>query len=1006
MPSDLCPVYAPFFSAMGCTASIVFTCIGASYGTAKSGVGISAMSVLRPDMMMKCSIPVVMAGIIAIYGLVVSVLISNQLSQTMSLAQGFVQLGAGLAVGLAGLAAGFAIGIVGDAGVRGTAQQPRLFVGMILILIFSEVLGLYGLIVALIMNTKSQNMITKGSASAQTYDAGLEGGVEGLAKQAPDEDIGTSLWTAAKTGIHGPFNEFAVLNLKDHCTLLFEIHKPDNKFWIEAVDHAARTICLLLGRSDQSKIPTSECYKLFLESKSRKTFSPFLEWQPQELLPISPGVARAWETPYKGDAHEVLLSSILQDPRKDIYCNTGALIQSSRYGKSRTVDELAKLVFTIPMNIRGKHESEQGAYPPPDLDMVDFIRSIPSTASGSEVIAMFELLFGVLFKWVAKELDTLSYSDEQATQFATKWREHMQTRRQAMYREVLKEVQSVPAVKSGAQQLSIFMYVDEAHTLDEEVGGSTLYELFIKALNVFHGQSFFVLFISTVPRDHQPVVPRRLAPSGRMLMPEIVPYKLLAPYTEMPFDCHETFPLSPGMKLEEIQGVEFLARFGRPLFWTLFESLGSESNIKELAIYKLTCSPKLQLRSLATEAKLAVLDTLLNLRYHSLRLHYSMIKEMVGSHMRTVYSAPRSREYMHSGYPSEPILAEAAMEILHRNQSDTLGGRAVDAAAQLFISLNSGPSKGAIDMGRQGETVGRAILLRAYMGAVQESYDSKTGIDWSMGCGLVSFLKHLTADGFHRTVLECKPDNIVDPHSQTLETAFANAWVRFTHFVPAADNTTVTTSVAWPAFLRSMAFICSHSDRESSVNVSIPVLLDKAAPIEEKNMSIITMQFKHREAKGARDAIFPSPSSSRSQENRPYISLVMDLGAFSASRQCPEVPPEEQTAVGQEKPSLKHRSPPAIGVVALNPPARSSSSSSPMIHSDDDHPRYSLVFYGCSSKVYGCISEESDADYEGLLRVSGDKFADHPRAGTLSKVMKMKPVWEPGRESYGWVKDE
>lgn len=67
----------------------------------------------------------------------------------------FLDLGAGLSVGLSGLAAGFAIGIVGDAGVRGTAQQPRLFVGMILILIFAEVLGLYGLIVALILTTKS-----------------------------------------------------------------------------------------------------------------------------------------------------------------------------------------------------------------------------------------------------------------------------------------------------------------------------------------------------------------------------------------------------------------------------------------------------------------------------------------------------------------------------------------------------------------------------------------------------------------------------------------------------------------------------------------------------------------------------------------------------------------------------------------------------------------------------------------------------------------------------------
>src|ERR1700727_2234574 len=67
---------------------------------------------------------------------------------------GFIQLGAGLSVGLAGLAAGFAIGIVGDAGVRGTAQQPKLFVGMILILIFAEVLGLYGLIVAIYLYTK------------------------------------------------------------------------------------------------------------------------------------------------------------------------------------------------------------------------------------------------------------------------------------------------------------------------------------------------------------------------------------------------------------------------------------------------------------------------------------------------------------------------------------------------------------------------------------------------------------------------------------------------------------------------------------------------------------------------------------------------------------------------------------------------------------------------------------------------------------------------------------
>ena len=54
-----------------------------------------------------------------------------------------------------GLAAGMAIGVVGDAGVRAVGQQEKLFVGVILILIFAEALGLYGLIVALILSQQS-----------------------------------------------------------------------------------------------------------------------------------------------------------------------------------------------------------------------------------------------------------------------------------------------------------------------------------------------------------------------------------------------------------------------------------------------------------------------------------------------------------------------------------------------------------------------------------------------------------------------------------------------------------------------------------------------------------------------------------------------------------------------------------------------------------------------------------------------------------------------------------
>ena len=48
----------------------------------------------------------------------------------------YAHLASGLCCGFSSLAAGLAIGIVGDAGVRANAQQDKIFVGMILILIF------------------------------------------------------------------------------------------------------------------------------------------------------------------------------------------------------------------------------------------------------------------------------------------------------------------------------------------------------------------------------------------------------------------------------------------------------------------------------------------------------------------------------------------------------------------------------------------------------------------------------------------------------------------------------------------------------------------------------------------------------------------------------------------------------------------------------------------------------------------------------------------------------
>merc|ERR1712182_35183 len=92
---------APFFGFLGASSALVFSCMGAAYGTAKSGVGIAAMGVMRPELIMKSIIPVVMAGVLGIYGLIIAVIIGNGVTgvadgeSTYSAFQGFSHLAGG-----------------------------------------------------------------------------------------------------------------------------------------------------------------------------------------------------------------------------------------------------------------------------------------------------------------------------------------------------------------------------------------------------------------------------------------------------------------------------------------------------------------------------------------------------------------------------------------------------------------------------------------------------------------------------------------------------------------------------------------------------------------------------------------------------------------------------------------------------------------------------------------------------------------------------------------------
>jgi V-type H+-transporting ATPase proteolipid subunit len=143
-----------FFAYMGVAAALVFANLGASYGTAKAGVGIASLGVIDSSKITRSLIPIIMAGILGIYGVIVAVLINSAFSTEAdytNYAKGYKIFSGGLCCGLSSLAAGLAIGVAGDAGVRAYAQTDAIFVGMILILIFAECIGLYGMIIAIIL---------------------------------------------------------------------------------------------------------------------------------------------------------------------------------------------------------------------------------------------------------------------------------------------------------------------------------------------------------------------------------------------------------------------------------------------------------------------------------------------------------------------------------------------------------------------------------------------------------------------------------------------------------------------------------------------------------------------------------------------------------------------------------------------------------------------------------------------------------------------------------------